>query len=310
MIGIKIDVIMLTKNSFKPWFPNCLLSIRENTPVNRLIVVDRFSTDGTINVIKKYFPNAQIIQGDWGLAKARQKGIEAAETEYIAFIDSDIVLATDWGEVMLDVLKRYSAIGGLHAKDLYVNAHLNRYWQWEKSYYYRLKNRREYPDVTLVNLSSLPQLKLRGLTHNTIVLREAVSDWSPPAILTVGEDHHLMLHVFRKGLLWCAVNKPMAIHYAFKDLEEVFRRGVIEGASSRFLPAYEIIDTDLMWSPTGLVQWIRLLTLVSLKSYVASLMMKDPFIFVHKVSFYAGCIKGYLRCSPLIPKVSDVSSKQ
>jgi len=42
----KIDVIMITKNSLNPCLKESLDSIFKNIPVNRLIVVDSFSSDG------------------------------------------------------------------------------------------------------------------------------------------------------------------------------------------------------------------------------------------------------------------------
>ena len=45
---MKIDVVLLTKNSIKPCLKECVESIFANLPVNRLIVVDGGSTDGTL----------------------------------------------------------------------------------------------------------------------------------------------------------------------------------------------------------------------------------------------------------------------
>jgi len=272
-----------------------MLSIRKNIPVNKLIVVDRFSTDGTINVIRKFFPDAEIIQENYGLAKARQRGIACAETEYCAFVDSDILLAPNWAETMFAIIKKYDNIGGAHGKDLYLNPHLNKYQKWERKYYY-FRDTSASSDVKIVNLRSLQRHKVRGLTHNTLVLYDAVKEWSPPSMLNTGEDHHLMVHVLKKGYVWCAVNRPTAIHYAFKDLKEVIRRGVTEGYSTRFLNEYKIIESDLSWSPTSLMQWTKLFGLVLLKSLLAAFVMKDPLIVVHNQAFYSSCVKGYLEC--------------
>jgi len=57
----KIDVIMPTWNSNKPYFERVIKLIKDNVSVHKFVVVDRFSRDGTLDVIKKYFPDAVII---------------------------------------------------------------------------------------------------------------------------------------------------------------------------------------------------------------------------------------------------------
>ena len=58
----------------------------------RLIVVDDGSTDGTVDAVRPFEadPRLQLIrQPNMGLSAARNTGIEASETERIAFLDSD-----------------------------------------------------------------------------------------------------------------------------------------------------------------------------------------------------------------------------
>ena len=50
----KIDVVILTKNSLEPCLKDCLDSVYANIPVNRLLVVDGGSTDGTLNLVQEY----------------------------------------------------------------------------------------------------------------------------------------------------------------------------------------------------------------------------------------------------------------
>jgi len=50
-----IDVVMLTKNSNKPWFRRVLTAIKREIPVHHFIVVDGYSTDGTVDVVKEFF---------------------------------------------------------------------------------------------------------------------------------------------------------------------------------------------------------------------------------------------------------------
>jgi glycosyltransferase involved in cell wall biosynthesis len=82
---MRIDVVMLTKNS-DYILERCLDSIYNNIPINRLIVVDGFSTDRTLDILEKYrknYRNVVLVQDAGTRATARQKGIELVKTESV-----------------------------------------------------------------------------------------------------------------------------------------------------------------------------------------------------------------------------------
>ena len=53
---MQIDVVLLTKNS-EHMLAKCLASIYSNVPVNKLIVVDGYSNDRTIEILKDFKKN-------------------------------------------------------------------------------------------------------------------------------------------------------------------------------------------------------------------------------------------------------------
>jgi len=92
-----IDVVMLTRNS-ECVLNECLMSVYENVPVNRLIIVDRFSADETLKIIERYdkeYGNIVVLLREGTRAMARQEGIEKVVTEWFMFVDSDVVLCKD-----------------------------------------------------------------------------------------------------------------------------------------------------------------------------------------------------------------------
>ena len=83
-----VDVVIITKNS-EHMLNECLRSVYENVPVNRLIVVDGHSTDKTLEIVHKFqkkHGNVLMVQDNGNRATARQKGIEQVKTEWFMFV--------------------------------------------------------------------------------------------------------------------------------------------------------------------------------------------------------------------------------
>ena len=91
-----MDIVMCTWNSNKPYFEKCLKSIKREIPVHHFIVVDRFSRDGTVDVIKKHLKRVIAVQNHENLAKARAVGISIVDTKYFVFMDDDMELPAGW----------------------------------------------------------------------------------------------------------------------------------------------------------------------------------------------------------------------
>jgi glycosyltransferase involved in cell wall biosynthesis len=92
-----ISVVIPVKNDERK-IENCLRSVLNQTvhPIE-VIVVDGHSTDDTINQAKK-FPVKIVIEDYGTIGGARQRGVENATGEYIAFTDSDCIPEKNWLE--------------------------------------------------------------------------------------------------------------------------------------------------------------------------------------------------------------------
>ncbi len=87
-----------------------------------LIIVDNNSTDDTPGVVKRFqqhYPNLRIIyttEEKQGLSNARNKGIETATADWIAFLDDDAYVDQYYHTNLVSFIKRnadtYKAIGG------------------------------------------------------------------------------------------------------------------------------------------------------------------------------------------------------
>jgi glycosyltransferase involved in cell wall biosynthesis len=198
----RIDVILLTKNSLKDCFKAVVDSIYANVPVNRLLVVDGGSTDGTLEFVKQY-PNVVIIDDVKGnRATARQKGIEAVETTWHLHVDSDVVLCQDWFKLAHEQLD--PNVGALWGVAIPKDKHI---YNLAKSM--AVLYRKDVPELLLEQRN----LK-RYLTHDTLIRTELVKDIKIPADLHIWEDHYIGKHIVAKGFRWLTTRQPYSDHYS------------------------------------------------------------------------------------------------
>jgi glycosyltransferase involved in cell wall biosynthesis len=197
----RVDVVLLTKNSLEPCLKECLDSVYSNVPVNRLLVVDGGSADGTLELVQKY-PRVEVIDDVHGnRATARQKGIEAVETPWHLHVDSDVVLCRDWFRKAIPYMKPH--VGAIWGVTIPKNIH---FFNMARSMaiLYR-KN--------VIDWIMQQQHLKRYLTHDTLIRTEVVKDIRIPKDLHIWEDHYIGNYVVSKGYSWVKTKNPCCIHY-------------------------------------------------------------------------------------------------
>jgi glycosyltransferase involved in cell wall biosynthesis len=190
----KVDVVVLTKNS-EEQLEGCLCAIYQNVPVNRLIIVDGFSTDKTLDIVKEFEKQHRkvlLIQDRGWRGRARQIGIEHVETEWFMFVDSDVELCQRWLE---------------KAKD-FVTAQVGAVWGIEV--WSVIKNLRF---LRLFLQMTMSIFQARGGTHDLLVRHEAVKDITIPDTLHSFEDAYIKEWITKKGYKVIATYNPYCIHY-------------------------------------------------------------------------------------------------
>ncbi len=189
-----VDVVLLTKNSERA-LVKCLDSLYGNVPVNRLIAVDGYSTDGTLSILEKFnkkYGNVKVVFDQGTRASARQKGIENVKTDWFIFIDSDVVLCNDWYNKALKFVD--SKVGAV----------------WGTEVWSTIKN----PAMLRLFLVITRKIfEVRGGTHDTLIRTATVKDIQIPNELHVFEDAFIKDWIESKGYKVVACYDPFCIHY-------------------------------------------------------------------------------------------------
>jgi len=89
----KIDVVMPTWNSDGPLFEITVKALLRTLgdKLHHFIVVDRFSSDNTLEIFRKYVgEKLVVIQTEANPALARKIGLHFADTEVVFMVNSDV----------------------------------------------------------------------------------------------------------------------------------------------------------------------------------------------------------------------------
>jgi glycosyltransferase involved in cell wall biosynthesis len=210
-----VDVVMLTKNSER-LLRTCLASVYENVPVNKLIVVDGYSDDSTLEILREFqlrYRNVTVIEDDGTRGSARQKAIALVKSEWFLFVDSDVVLSDGWFAKAEELINDdVGAIWGIEV------------WSVVKN----MKILALYERITWKIFES------RGGTHDMLVRRRAVQDIRIPSHLHTYEDSYIKSWILRKGYKVIAAYEPHCIHYRPESIWTVRQSINLIAADLRF----------------------------------------------------------------------------
>jgi glycosyltransferase involved in cell wall biosynthesis len=236
---IAIDVVMCTYNSRRRGLLSLALkSIKDYVPLNRLIVIDRCSDDGTVELVEQLFPdNSLVVRTDANIAHARYLGIKLVETECFAFIDDDdaVILPHWWQTLYNYMMPNVGAVEGSYIQLPDVRGSLHDCLRTGSTSTGSLQRRLSIKELTRRDIIIHGLNPLRSVLSNVIIRREAVVDWRPPRGAGAYEDYLITQHVINKGFRWLVVNEPVALHGAppkdkFSKLRSSIRKGLWEGA--------------------------------------------------------------------------------
>ncbi|MGC1928359.1 MAG: glycosyltransferase family 2 protein [Candidatus Nitrosopolaris sp.] len=189
-----VDVIVRTKNS-EPLLRECLKSICAEIPVRRTIIVDAGSTDQTKEIASTYDNVDFHVKPDLNLGQATQFGFSTAQTEWVAVIDSDIVLRKGWFNDMKKHMDDTDAVEGCRIDHYSFNVQI---------------------DTTVSNYGRFGQ---------TLLKREPVLDMDMH--VPFGEDTITKFNFDKQDKRWKKVPNFLADHYTKLESAKHSRTGLI-----------------------------------------------------------------------------------
>lgn len=270
-----IDIVMCTWNSNSAVFQKVIKRICNFVDLHHLIVVDRFSGDGTLEVIKKIVPEEKliIVKADCDLAEARYVGIQQVDTPLFAFIDSDVIIPIDW-QRSVEWWMRIKRIGA-------VGLPLCGKRRLQKG----VRIIKPYSNINpheIVNRGLF--YTTRGYTFATMIRTSLIIDWKPPQNLSALEDFSLSQHITSKGFLWIELPEPCCHHLKEAKYGTKLRhlkQGLWEGANSRII---RIKERDLILEVCARI----------IGSLLNALIHRDPLSLLNNIFFRVGQVIGFL----------------
>jgi glycosyltransferase involved in cell wall biosynthesis len=189
-----IDVAILTLNSGR-MLRDCINSVYRNVPVNKLIIIDGFSTDATAEIAKEFqekYGNIHFVQEKGTRGTARQTAIRLVKSDWFMFVDSDVILSKNWFAQAEKLVKNdVGAIWGIEIWSVLKGSKL----------------------LKLFERVTIKIFEKRGGTHDTLIRRKTVEDIKIPYQLHTYEDGYIKDWISKKGYKVLGVYEPHCIHF-------------------------------------------------------------------------------------------------
>ena len=163
--------------------------------------MDGGSTDGTLELLKGY-SNVEVIADAKGTrATARQKGIEAVQSEWHIHVDSDVVLCKSWFQKAWELIN--DSVGAIWGAAVPAEKHFfNIDYAMSKLY------RKSIRELLVKQIRSQ-----RCMMHDTLIRTGAVEGIRIPRNLHIWEDEFIGRYITERGFKFLKVVSPYCLHY-------------------------------------------------------------------------------------------------
>lgn len=238
--------LIVTYNSANE-ISNLLNDLLSNIPEGKIIVVDNASSDKTADVIRKHFPQVQLIRNSTnvGYAKAVNQGFELCHTAYMLLLNPDIRIDSPQlfpeMEKRLKQSRQIAAVAPLQFKDDDGTQRLNFTWSYMTPATFKLylsflwQRRQASPESIRVTFLNAGCLLIRRTAF------ERVGRLNEKYFL-YGEEPDLFLKFRRYGFECYLLPNVAVIHYRERSL---MTRPILQRLQIRFYSAWNVADALL-----------------------------------------------------------------
>ena len=118
-----ITVLILNYNG-KKYLESCLNSLLSmNYPNFKLVVIDNGSTDGSLDYMTTHYPEIDLIHlfKNCGYASAINAAMNFVKSEYVAFLNNDVIVDPNWLQEMFCHFRSDKKIAALTPKILFLH---------------------------------------------------------------------------------------------------------------------------------------------------------------------------------------------
>jgi len=260
-----IDVLVATYNSAS-YLDQALTAIKRSVPLNRIIAVDHYSSDGTLDILKDH--GAEVYFENKSLGYARQLLIEKAGTDVFMMLDSDVLISeADWYPNALKLLSDRNGEGRLvGAVVLLPTSRPPPPLQKYTEFWWRL----------------MPTLERNFfLTNSTLFLKDSVEGIRIPEELGATEDVYVWLHIRGRGYTTFTMRVRGIHHFAHSE-----KKGYWMGANLRILQRF-------VGRPV-LSFVLRNVIIYPILASIAAFFTRDVKVLTYNVKRWYGYLRGYL----------------
>lgn len=117
---MKVSIIIPNYNGYK-YLETCMKAVYSQTHSEfEIIFVDNASTDGSVEFIKKNYPQIQLIElkQNYGFSKAVNEGIKTASTDLVVLLNNDTEAEGDWLSQLINCISKDARIFSCSSKML------------------------------------------------------------------------------------------------------------------------------------------------------------------------------------------------
>lgn len=214
-------------------------SILNQTYINiEVLVVDDGSTDVSVKMLEKYQNDKRVkifLQGtNKGANAARNRGIQEAEGEYIAFQDSDDVWLSD---------KLEKQIKRMESENFYVSfcafkRHYSKGVQIIPDISQRLSGKEVKEKLKTGNIIGTPTL----VVHKDVIAKVGMFDEDMPRL----QDYEFVIRAAKKFEV-CYINEPLVMEYQMEGCISLNQKSLHEAYALLLKKHSDFVDLDYIW---------------------------------------------------------------